>query len=165
MGDIKKQKKKYATPMHPWEKERIEAEKIIVFEYGLKNKREIWRANTMLSKFKSQAKKCSAASTPQLELEKRQLLQRLQSLGLIKETGGVDEVLGLNVKDILERRLQTVVFRKSLGKTVNMARQCIVHGHITIRGKKLTVPGYLIKKDEEDKISFKASSSFAQNNG
>lgn len=165
MGDIKKQKKKYQTPMHPWEKERIEAERKLIEDYGLKNKTEIWRANTMFTKFKAQAKKCSTGATPQLEKERTQLLQRLRTAGLLKETGTLDDVLGLKVEDILERRLQTFVFRKQLGRTIKQARQFITHGHVTIKGRKVTVPSYMIKKDEEDKIGFKVGTSVAPNNG
>jgi small subunit ribosomal protein S4 len=165
MGDIKKQKKKYRTPMHPWQKERIEAEKLIIQEYGLKNKREIWRASTMLAKFKAQAKKCSAGTTPQLEKEKDQLIQRLRRLGLLKESGSLDDVLGLKVEDILNRRLQTVVAKKGLAKTVKQARQFIVHGHVLVSAKKLTVPGYMIRKEEEDRIGLLESVAVAPQNG
>ena len=48
MGDPKKQRKKYETPLHPWQGERILAEKKIMEEYGLKNKKEIWKMNSML---------------------------------------------------------------------------------------------------------------------
>ncbi|MDP7610203.1 MAG: 30S ribosomal protein S4, partial [Candidatus Woesearchaeota archaeon] len=43
MGDPKKQRKKYSKPSHPWQTERIEVEKVLMKEYGLKNKKEIWR--------------------------------------------------------------------------------------------------------------------------
>jgi small subunit ribosomal protein S4 len=165
MGDIKRQKKKYETPMHPWEKERIDAENTIQYDYGLKNKTEIWRANTMLSKFKAHAKKCSTGATPQLEKERTELLAKLRKIALLKETGSLDEVLSLRVQDILERRLQTFVFRKGLAKSVKQARQFITHGHITVAAKKVTVPSYMIKKEEEDRIGYVAGTSVAPNNG
>jgi small subunit ribosomal protein S4 len=155
MGDIKKQKKKYRTPLHPWVKERIETEKVIVEDYGLKNKKEIWRASTVLGKIKAQAMRCSAATTPQLQKERDQLMQKLRTIALMKESGSLDDVLSLKVQDILDRRLQTVVTRKKMANSMKQARQFIVHGHITVSGRKVTVPSYIIKKDEEDRIGYK----------
>ncbi len=153
MGDPKKPKKKYSTPSHPWEKARIDAEKAFIKEYGLVNKREIWRVNSLLSKFKAQAKKCAAADTPQLEKEKQQLITRVRSLGLLDDKGGLDEVLGLRTADLMKRRLQSVVFEKKLASTAKQARQAIVHGHVSVGGRKVTVPGHYVHKSEEAKIS------------
>jgi small subunit ribosomal protein S4 len=155
MGDIKKQKKKYDAPLHPWRKDRIESETAIVEEYGLKNKREIWRAGTVLSKIKSQVKTYSAASTTQLGKQRDQLIQRLRTMALLKDSGSLDDVLSLRVQDILDRRLQTFVTRKNMANSMKQARQFIVHGHITVAGKRVTVPSYMIKKQEEDRIGYK----------
>lgn len=153
MGDPKKQKKAYKTPFHPWEKERIDVEKSLSREYGLKNKKEIWRVNSQLANFKAQAKKCAAATTEQLQKEKTQLIKRLQRLGLLGAEAGLDDVLGLTVDDIMQRRLQTLVVKQKLATTVKQARQFIVHGHITLDGKKVTVPSVLVTKDLEGKIA------------
>jgi small subunit ribosomal protein S4 len=151
--------------MHPWEKDRIEAERIIKTDYGLKNKTEIWRANTMLSRFKSQVKKCSTAATPQLEKERNELLTKLRKIGLLQETAGLDDVLSFKVQDILERRLQTCVFKKGFAKSVKQSRQFIVHGHITVAGKKVTIPSYIVTREEESRIGYVAGTSVAPNNG
>lgn len=153
MGDPKHPKKKYNTPRHPWEKERIETEKVLMSEYGLSNKKEIWRANSLLSKFKSQAKKCAAADTAQLKKESEQLLTRLKKFGLLKTDDTLDDVLGLSVDDLLQRRLQTIVFKKKLASSVKQGRQFIVHGHVIVNSKKVTVPSYMVSLDEESKIS------------
>jgi small subunit ribosomal protein S4 len=152
MGDIKRPKKKYETPAHPWEKERIDAERDLVKNYGLTNKKEIWKATTLLKNFKEQAKRCATLRTEQQKKEKVQLLDRLRSLNLITIEGNIDDVLGLKTEDILKRRLQTMVFEKKLANTVKQARQLLIHGHVTLSGKKVTVPSYLVRKDEEDKI-------------
>ena len=89
--------------------------------------------------------------TDQLQKEKSQLIQRLQRLGLMPAKGDLDIVLGLNVEDLLKRRLQSVIFDKKLTTTVKQARQFIVHGHVTVDNKKVTIPSYIVNKDEEDK--------------
>ncbi len=157
MGDPKKPKKKYNTPSHPWEKERIDVEKKLMKDYGLANKKEIWKSRSLLQRFKGQAKKCATAGTPQLEKEKTQLLQRLQRLGLLPANGGLDEVLGLGVEDLLKRRLQSLVFEKKLSTTVKQARQFIVHGHVIVDSKHVTVPSYIVPKEEENKIALEES--------
>ncbi len=157
MGDPKKPKKKYNTPSHPWEKERIDTEKKLMKDYGLVNKKEIWKFQTLLQRFKGQAKKCATANTPQLEKEKSQLLQRLQRFGLLPANGGLDEVLGLSVEDLLKRRLQSVVFEKKLTTTVKQARQFIIHGHVIVDSRHVTVPSYIVSKEDEGKITLAES--------
>ncbi len=161
MGDPKKHRKKYKTPSHPWQKDRIEEEEALFQEYGLKNKKELWKMKSLLSAFAHQAKKLIASTTPQTQLEKKQLLNRLLSLGLLSATAPLEDALALDIKKILERRLQTLVFKKTLAKTSKQARQFIIHGHISIGDKKITVPSYLVPKTEEDQILFIPTSSLA----
>lgn len=164
MGDPKKQRKKYQTPSHPWQKTRIEEEKKLIEEYGLKNKKEIWKMDSKLRKFKSQVKKLITAPTKQKELEKTQLLKKLQSLGLIKKTAQLDDILSLTLKDIMERRLQTLLCKKGLVKSIKQSRQMIVHKHVSIGNKKITMPSYLLRKEEEDKLSFSQYSPLSNKN-
>ncbi|MBW2966193.1 30S ribosomal protein S4 [Candidatus Woesearchaeota archaeon] len=161
MGDPKKLKKKYSTPIHPWQAERIEEERSLFREYGFKNKKEIWKMDSILRNFLRQAKRLTATKTEQSEKEKIQLLDRLKRLGLLTETALIDDVLDISLKDLLERRLQTLVFRKGLARRVKQARQFIVHRHIMIGDNKITVPGYLVSKAEEVKITFFGKSSLA----
>ncbi len=160
MGDPKKPKKMYSKPGHPWQRERIEKERVIKTEYGLKNKKEIWKMNSRLKNFSTQAKNLAAATGTQAERERQQLVRRLNSLGLVGENAGIDEVLGLQPKDIFERRLQTIVFRKGLARSIRQARQLIRHEHIVIGDKKITSPSYLVSSQEEAKISYSPDSSF-----
>ncbi|MBC8494975.1 30S ribosomal protein S4 [archaeon] len=161
MGDPRKIRRKYDTPSHPWQKTRIEGEIILKREYGLKNKQEIWRLTSQLKAFKGQLKRLNALGGAQADKEKEQLRNKLLSLGLITKTDPLETVLGLETKDLMERRLQTVLCRKNLARTTTQARQFIVHRHITVAGKKVTVPSYLVKVDEEDSIAFVQSSSLA----
>jgi len=158
MGSPKKQRKKFSTPSHPWQKERILAEKDLLNSYGLRRKFEIWKMNTILKNFTSQAKNLIAAHTPQSELERNQLLAKTSSLGLIETSAKIDDVLSLALKDIMERRLQTLVYRKNLAHSLKQARQFITHEHISIGDKTITAPSYLVPLSEENNIKFSQGS-------
>ena len=142
-------KKKYKRPKKPFDKERIEREKELIKKYGLKNKREIWKAETILRNFRRIARRLAAEKNEKLE---KQLLNKLKRLGIM-ESGNIDDVLNLTVEDILKRRLQTIVYLKGLAKTPKHARQLITHGHILISGRRVRFPSYMVPKEEEDKIS------------
>ena len=161
MGDPRRFRKKFARPFKPWDEKKITEDKELLKTYGLKNKKEIWRTETMLRRFKGQAKNLIATKGPQAEKEKHQLLARLASLGLTSQTADLDTVLGLTINDLLSRRIQTLVFNKKLARTIAQARQFIVHEQITVKGKKVAVPSYLVKRDEEDAISFAPESPLA----
>jgi len=162
MGDPKKQRKKYQTPSHPWERDRIEKEKILTENYGLKNKKEIWKAQSMLRKFTAQTKKLIATHTEQAKKEEQQLLSKLFKYNLITKDAKIEDVLAIDINKILERRLQTMVFKKNIARTPNQSRQFITHGHIFVDNKKVDVPSYLISRDEENKISINPSSTLSK---
>ncbi|MBI2141714.1 30S ribosomal protein S4 [Candidatus Woesearchaeota archaeon] len=161
MGDPRRFGKKFARPFRLWDETRIAEEKDLLKAYGLKNKNEIWRTETMLRRFKGQAKNLIAMKGPQAEKEKQQLIARLISLGLTSQTADLDTVLGLTINNLLDRRLQTLVFNKKLARTIAQARQFIVHEQITVKGRKTAVPSYLVKRDEEDAITFAPESPLA----
>ncbi|MEM4076809.1 MAG: 30S ribosomal protein S4, partial [Metallosphaera sp.] len=97
-------------------------------------------------------------------MREKQLLSKLYKIGLLKsEQSSIDDVLGLEEENLLERRLQTIVHRKGLARTIYQARQLIVHGHIAVGGRKVTSPGYIVKRDEEDSIDFYPISPFKSN--
>ncbi len=164
MGDPKKLKKKYNTPRHPWNKNNIETEGVIKKEYGLKNKKEIFIANSFLKKYKDIAKKLTATKTEQAEKEKTQILTKLQRLGLLPTGADLDQILGLELKQLMERRLQSLVFRKGLAKTMNQARQFIVHRHVKIGEQEIARPSYIVSLEEEGSISFKDKSALFDEN-
>ena len=161
MGDPKKARKKYRTPSHPWRKERLDEESALAIEYGLKNKKEIWNMNTMHSNFAHQSKKLVTIMTKQAEQEKLQLIKRLKKLGLLKENQDFDDILNITIKDVMERRLQTLVHRKGLAKTMKQARQFITHSHIIIGDKKIESPAYLVSVEEEKNIGFVSQSALS----
>ena len=159
MGDPKQIRRKYYTPKHPWQEERIEREKIILENYSLKNKKEIWKMQSVLKKFTEQAKRLSNLDSEQAKKEKEQLINKLFRLGLVKKNAGVDDVLSLTLENILDRRLQTMVYKLNMANTIKQARQFIVHGHVFINDNKINVPSYLVNIDEENKIKFKENSN------
>lgn len=162
MGDPKKLRKKYSTPRHPWMKANIEVEKKVTKEYGLVKKKEIQIASSFLTKYKDIAKKLIATRVkPQAQKEKSQVLAKLQRLGLLPAGAELDQILGLELKDVLERRLQSIVFRKGLARSMKQSRQHIVHRHVRVSGQEISSPSYLVSLEEEGTISFKENSSLA----
>jgi len=164
MGDPKKIRKKYETPRHPFEGIRIKNEKKIVRAFGLKNKRELWKAESELRKYRANARDLQAKlrlGDPMAKETMRSMAGRLARYGILSENATADDILALNVQSFLERRLQTVVLRKGLARTPRMARQLIVHGHIVVGGRKVMVPSYKVLKSEEDSVGFAPDSPLA----
>ncbi len=160
MGDPKFPSKHYDTPSHPWQKVRIEEENGLIHQYGLKNKREIWRANTKVREMRRQARKLTAnSSDDQAQKEKNLLLAKLNRLGMLEQNSGLEDVLIMTSENVLDRRLQTQVYLQGLSSTVKQARQLIVHGHISIDGAVVRVPGILVTKLQEKNISYSPTSA------
>ena len=149
MGDPKKPRKQYETPKHPWKADRLAAELQLLGEYGLRNKRELWRAETILRKVRTHARKLFGLTGEQRAKEERSLISRLYRMGLVDENATADDVLKLTVRDILERRLQTMVYRLGYARTIHQARQFIAHGHVYIGDRKIRSPSYHVMRGEE----------------
>ena len=118
----------------------------------------------MLSKFRGIARSLIGKAPEERGKMEEELLKRLKKLGVLPETAVLDDVLDLTIEDILERRLQTIVFRKGLAKTIHQARQLITHGHISIGKQKVTVPGYMVTREEENQIAYTTQSPVANPN-
>lgn len=165
MGYPGKNHKSYQTPKRPFEKTRIEAETRLVIEYGLRNKREVWKAQAVLRKYRTAAKDLLAlASNPahraQYETKREELIGHLQRSGLLGADAGIDEILSLKVQAPLERRLQTIVYRTGLARSPKQARQLITHGHIAIGGRRINIPGYKVARGEESQVAYYGRSPF-----
>ncbi|UCE36323.1 MAG: 30S ribosomal protein S4 [Thermoplasmata archaeon] len=164
MGDPKFSRRKYDTPSHPWQGTRIKEENELLKKYGLKNKRELWKAQSELRNYRRQARTLLARlrlGDMQAQKERKGLLKKLANLGVLPEDATLDDVLALDVERMLERRLQTLVYIKGLAYTPKQARQLIVHGHATVNERMVTVPGYLVKKNEEPSIAYNPYSPLA----
>jgi small subunit ribosomal protein S4 len=162
MGNPKFPRKKYDTPSHPWQGDRIKLENDIIKKFGLKNKREVWKAQSLVRKFRQNARALNARlriGDVQAEKEEEQLLAKLNSWGLLPPNSDLNNVLSMELESVLNKRLQTQVYLKGLANTPKQARQFIVHGHISISGRKVTIPGYLVKHNEESLIEYNDYSS------
>ncbi|MEM0037726.1 MAG: 30S ribosomal protein S4 [Zestosphaera sp.] len=162
MGDPRKSRRKWERPGHPWIKDRLAEEMELLGRYGLRNKRELWIAQTILRNIRNRAKYLLSLPPDERMVRERELAKRLYRSGfLMNENGTVDDILGLTVEDVLQRRLQTLVYRKGLAVSIHEARQLITHGHIAIGGRRVTSPGYLVNRDEEQIIDFMQGSPVA----
>lgn len=165
MGYPGKNYKSYQTPKRPFEKSRIESETRLVIEYGLRNKREVWKAQSHLRKYRKGARDLLAIMSSSVdrtvfEAKKAELISHMQRSGLLGPDADIDNVLALKVQAQLERRLQSIVHRKGLARSLKQARQLITHGHIAIRGRRVTIPGYLVTRNEEALITYHSKSPF-----
>ncbi|MDD2626733.1 MAG: 30S ribosomal protein S4 [Candidatus Methanomethylophilus sp.] len=168
MGDPKFSRKAYDTPSHPWQGERIKAEAETVRTYGLKNKTEVWKAESLLRNFRKQSRELQArlrSGDAQAKVESDALVAKCARLGILSAAGGdLNAILVLKDEDVLNRRLQTIVFQKGLATTSKQARQMINHGHIFMNGHRVTVPGYLVTREEESSVSYNPASPFTDEN-
>jgi small subunit ribosomal protein S4 len=164
MGDPKFARRSYDTPSHPWQGERIKAEVVLVKSYGLKNKTEVWKAQSVLRNYRKQARELQAllrGGDAQAKKEADALLNKCGRIGVLPLEGAtLNDILALTEKNILGRRLQTIVYEKGLASTITQARQMIVHGHIFMNGHKVTVPGYIVTRNEEPTIEFNPASPY-----
>ncbi|MDI9611296.1 MAG: 30S ribosomal protein S4 [Archaeoglobaceae archaeon] len=161
MGDPKKNRKFYVAPVRPWDRSRLERDNQLVITYGLRNKRELWRFQNILRKYRRVARDLlGKINLPGREGEMAKskaqaVIKKLQKYGVLPENSTLDDVLGLSVENFLERRLQTLVYRQGLARTIKQARQMIVHGHIEVDGRKVTSPSFIVLRDLEKKVGVK----------
>lgn len=164
MGDIKKIKKKYSKPSHPWMVTRIEEENILCREYGIPRRTELWKLKSKLESFKHQAKGLITVgvgrSEKQNNMQRENLLQKLQSYNLIQKDDTTDSILGVTLKHLLDRRLQTVVFKRGYAKTMKQSRQMITHRHVLVNNRIIASPSYLVKMSDESAIEISPKSPF-----
>jgi len=151
------------TPLNPFEKERLDQELKLVGEFGLRNKREVWRVKYTLAKIRKAARDLLTLEekAPRRLFEGNALLRRLVKIGVLDETRmKLDYVLGLRIEDFLERRLQTQVFKLGLAKSIHHARILIRQKHIRVRRQVVNVPSFLVRLDSQKHIDFSLKSPF-----
>jgi len=149
---MKQKHKTYSKPKRPFDKTRIDEEKEIKKEFGLKNKKEIWKADAKIKSIREKAKKLISAEPE----EQKKLFKSLKKIGL--EVNSIADVLSLDKKDYLQRRLQTVILNKKIAKTIKEARQLITHKKVIIRNKIVDSPSYIVPLETENKIKLKVKS-------
>ncbi len=161
MGDQKFPRKTYSSPRHPWEKNRIDNEREILEKFGLKNKKELWKSEAILASFRAQARDLQAKLRTENPYARHQfdlLIGRLNRLSILGEKANLDDVLSLNLENVLDRRLQTIVHKKGLSRTVGQARQLITHGHVLLNGRRVTIPGVLVERSQEESVQYNPDS-------
>ena len=154
----------YETPNHPFQGERIAEEGGLLGKYGLKNKEELWRAQSELRRMRREARRLLGEAQGDVELAQdagAEFVARLRRIGILGDNDDISTVLSLDVTDLLERRLQTVVYRQGFASSTSQARQFIVHGHITVDGARVTRPSVKVDVDDEGVIAFDETSPLA----
>ena len=153
MGDYPKNSHKmWRRPKRPLNYDLLNEELYVLGTYGLKNKRELWKAHTELSRIRNQARSLLALTQDVRSKKEPTLMRSLSRIGLVKENSTLDDVLNLKVTDLLARRLQTVVQKKANIKSPYLARQAVVHGHVMIGDRTVTIPSYTVAVEEENDV-------------
>jgi small subunit ribosomal protein S4 len=158
MGDPRRQKKKFVVPKRPFDTDRFEQELDFIGRFGLRNKRELWRHSTDLSNYRRQARNLLALPPTERQHSEMDLVNKLARIGVLAEPS-LDQVLDLTLENVLERRLQTIVFRKGMAASMHHARQLVTHGHIALDNARVTTPARLITVGEEDRITYTSKSA------
>lgn len=157
MGDPPKLRNKYQGPKKLWAKERVLRDKQLKKEYGLKSMSELWAADSLLRKARREARRLLSLSDEERQEDSPKLLSSLARNAMLKEGSSIEDVLGLEVRTVLDRRLQTIVVRKGLARTFKQARQLITHGFIGVDGRRVTVPSYHVSLTAEPSVGYTKS--------
>jgi small subunit ribosomal protein S4 len=149
---VKRKSNLYSRPKKAFDSARIAEEGIIVKKYGLKNKKEIWKAKSKVSEIRRRAK----SLIPQTDEKKKEFFEKLQKIGL--NVNNIVDALALTTENLLDRRLQTVLFSKGLSSTILQSRQLIVHKNVLVAGNVVNIPSFIVTRELENKISLKVKS-------
>ncbi len=161
MGDPKRIQGKFSRPLKRWDKTRIDEEKKLLKEYSLKNKSEIWKAYAKVSYLTTRVKLLVRERGASADMNRDKFLAHVKAMGFVPEQSTLDQVLGLQTRNILDRRLQTIVCKKNLAHTMKQARQFITHNHIVLKDRVINRPSYLVPLAEENAIAFKLASTLS----
>ncbi|MDH3203368.1 MAG: 30S ribosomal protein S4 [Nitrosopumilus sp.] len=162
MGDPKYPRRVWRKPKRPLNYELKMEELKTLGTFGLRTKRELWKAHTELSRVRHQARSLLALRQ-EVRAEKEPILMKsLARVGLVNNDATLDDVLNLNATDLLSRRLQTIVTKKFGFKTPYQARQAVIHGHIMIGERKVDIPSYTVTVEEEESVHFTPESKIPE---
>lgn len=146
---MRRLRKKLKNPKRPWDSTRLESEGKTAREFGLRRKRELWRAESIVREFRRRARDLIAVKD---EEKTKILLDKLVGIGVLEKGKGLEQVLSLNATDILNRRLQTIVHKRGFAPSIKHARQMIAHGHVYVGDRRAKFPSYIVPLDKEKTI-------------
>ncbi len=159
-------RKTFSKPRKPWDRTRMQKETELKKTYYFKNKTELWKLEEKLKRLRQRARKLIAVRSTEEGIEKTgRITSKLQRLGILKKGAVLEDILGLTIEDVMERRLQILVLRKGLANTPKQARQFITHGHIFVGEKMITSPNYLVNTEEEKLIKCESEFKGVANDG
>lgn len=162
MGLPIRHKTKAVSHKKKWDKNTIVSEAVFVTDYALKNKKEIRKAEALVSKLKTIAKNFNKTTETKTSAGAVQFVDKLKTQGYLNvEATSLDEVLEITLRELFERRLSSVVYKAGLAKTPGQARQFVVHGHVAVNGQIVTAPSYPVSVKDAETIAFVGSSSLA----
>ncbi|MFW6285545.1 MAG: 30S ribosomal protein S4 [Nanoarchaeota archaeon] len=160
MGLAKKHRKKFISHKKRWDKKTIEDESILMNDYSLKNKKAIRKVELKLSNYKKIAKSLNTNIQTKQSDEAKQFIEKLKTLGFLDPSAqSLDEVLDIQIRDILDRRLSNILYKNKMARTPAQSRQFIVHGHVLVGNQCVNSPSYTVSLLEEPLIKFKNESS------
>ncbi len=145
----KRKHKKYRKPKKSYDRARIDEEDLLVKKYGLKNKTEIWKAESEISEIRRRAKELLTKSDEDSE----KFIAKLNKQGFVVKN--IADILALDKEDYLKRRLQSILVEKKIANSPRQARQFITHKHVTINNNAINIPSYIVPVDEENKINLR----------
>ena len=160
---LRNYRKTSKTPRRPFEKERLDQELKLCGEYGLRCKREIWRVQLALAKIRKSARVLLTLpeKDPRRMFEGTALIRRLNRYGLLgEEEKKLDFILQLSTQKLLERRLQTKVWKMGLAKSIHMARCLIRQRHVNVGKQLVNVPSFLVRVNSERHVGLSYRSPY-----
>ncbi len=165
MGGLVKHRKKYVSHKKRWDKKTIVDEAVLVNDYALKNKTEIRKVEMEISKIKKIAKSLNRTVESKEGDIAKNFVEKLKVNGYLNvDATSLDEVLEIKLRNILERRLSNIVYKNKLARTPIQARQFVVHRHITVNGKLVDSPSFMVPLNLESTVSFVGNSSLFDEN-
>ncbi len=153
MGAPRRNRTKFDKPKDIWNLQRINSDNALKNEYALKNMKELWKVQSNISRVRGNVRLLLSGSAPNKAMES-DIIASLSKYGIVSNTAKLDDLLDLKVNSFLERRLQSIVFRKGMARSMRQARQLITHGFISVNGKKASRPGRMLTSEEEQHVSY-----------
>ncbi len=152
MGHPKKLRKKWRRPRKLFDKDRIKLEKELKKEYGFRRKKEIWKLEFDFKRIKRRARKILATKDKEAE---KILIEKMNKLNILPKNSGLEDILNLKLKNLCDRRLQTILHKKGVANTIKHGRQLITHKKVIVGDRIINQPNYLVSKEEEENIKMK----------